>query len=133
MPNISHKSAYGILTLLISFSVIPGVFLLYTSALRHPGISVVTTGYIMPNACSHSIGISFLWPRPSACPSSTYPLRRKPAFLPMVIKLMCLLLGQGYPIFGLNRSEISKVYLVVFGIFYSWSEQIEDIYSISLC
>ena len=32
-----------------------------------------------------------LWlPRPYACPSSTYPLRRKPAFLPMVIKLTCL-------------------------------------------
>ena len=30
-------------------------------------------------------------PRPYACPSSTYPLRRKTAFLPMVIKLTCLL------------------------------------------
>ena len=26
------------------------------------------------------------------CPSSTYPLRREPAFLPMVIKLTCLVL-----------------------------------------
>ena len=32
-----------------------------------------------------------LWlPRPYACPSSTYALRRKPAFLPMAIKLTCL-------------------------------------------
>ena len=36
------------------------------------------------------LGATIVVAQALCCPSSTYPLRRKPAFLPMVIKLTCL-------------------------------------------
>ena len=48
-------------------------------------------GFICPFVVDDPTEARQSWlPRPYACPSSTYPLRRKPAFLPMVIKLTCL-------------------------------------------
>ena len=49
-------------------------------------------GFICPFVVDDptNLGATIVVAQALCCPSSTYPLRRKPAFLPMVIKLTCL-------------------------------------------
>ena len=49
-------------------------------------------GFICPFVVDDptDLGATIVVAQALCCPSSTYPLRREPAFLPMVIKLTCL-------------------------------------------
>ena len=67
---------------------------LHSSARRTPALRISNpwpssaAGLLHRDGAAHELG--FLLPRPDAWPSSTYPRRRIPAFLPMVIKLVCV-------------------------------------------
>ena len=71
-------------------------------------------GFICPFVVDDptDLGATIVVAQALCCPSSTYPLRRKPAFLPMVIKLTCLS-SNLEPIFGLQdyNSQIVQVEL----------------------